>query len=160
MVAAQSSICRSSEFKNILPAAYGIFVTSILQIIHYFLLYFATAMHFSPTKNIINRLLALHLVILFAIGNTPKQFLHDAFAVHIDNSHLCDMAGKHQDCMHKASYTCQLEHPVINTDYTSTIYIPAFTCLPLFTTDYSILNTWFSTSVDGLKESRGPPSRA
>ncbi|MEP6846124.1 MAG: hypothetical protein ABI861_08970 [Panacibacter sp.] len=117
-------------------------------------------MHFSLTRNIIKRLIALHLVILFAIGITPKQFLHDAFAGHIDSSHHCDMAGKHQDCVHKAGYTCQLEHLVINADFTSATHIPAVACLPLFTPDYSIIYTWFSSSVDGLKESRGPPSLA
>ncbi|MEO7265530.1 MAG: hypothetical protein ABIW38_11485 [Ferruginibacter sp.] len=96
-------------------------------------------------------------MLVFAISITPRQFLHDFFAGHIDTSHHCNADGKTMGCLHTAGYSCQLDSPVVNNAYYSPVPDYVLQILPVYSHQYALLFTSFPSSLDNVKESRGPP---
>ncbi len=77
-----------------------------------------------PDCKIIKQLSAALLLLLFLVGNTPKQWLHNIFANHTDYKKDAalnnDIAG-----IYKLRYHCQCDQPVIESPFV--ISVSAFT---------------------------------
>ena len=111
-----------------------------------------------PTKKTIQKFIAFLLIIIFSISITPKPFLHKLLAKHTDRHHTCNNADKSAACIHNSFYHCQLDNLVVNTEYFSSHNFPDISLEPFYLQHAATLFSSYSSSVDNVNESRGPPS--
>jgi hypothetical protein len=91
-------------------------------------------------------------------GNTPKSFLHNAFAGHEDYIVVCHHSTT---CVHQQSVDCDIDNLVVNANYLSAGTVPStlisrFFIQPIPAIYLSVYEpSWFS-----FRDYTGPPFSA
>lgn len=118
-------------------------------------LYFATKFHFLNSKEIIHKILALTLLLVFTLSSMPKLFLHEAIADHKDVT-TCTHTEK-GPCLHQQSFNCHAHDLVVRSPYLN-LEVPFYFESFVGYKEVSpiLLSPTFYTAVSE-KESRGPP---
>ncbi|HUS03386.1 MAG TPA: hypothetical protein VMY77_16715 [Chitinophagaceae bacterium] len=105
-------------------------------------------------RSYIQRVLAGILLIVFALSSTPKRFLHNVFAKHIDSGNKRNDSTPYQ--FNLSGYNCDTDNQVAESAFDRDSYsfeLPVFS----YYSSYSIKNASF-TSVPGIYSLlRGPP---
>lgn len=69
-------------------------------------------------NKIIRQVSAIALVLLFVLGNTPKQWVHDLFASHVDYKNGI-VEPTHPVNVYQSSFHCQTDHFVVESPFTN-----------------------------------------
>jgi len=117
--------------------------------------YFIFFLRYNKT---IRSLVAGFLLFIFAFSNTPKSFLHEAFATHKDSVSSC--TSKTGYCIHQESYNCHFDNLVVTTAYVIAVSQPAIDIVVSLKAHYCSLSpSPYTVPVCG-RENKGPPSIA
>jgi hypothetical protein len=105
-------------------------------------------------KSYITRIVSSLLLLAFVLGITPKKFLHDAFAKHIDikSRHKTDQPYQ----ISIAGYNCDCDNLVAESTF---IYDPQAFTFPVFHSfcSYTLEDISFSSISKLYSPLRGPP---
>jgi len=69
-------------------------------------------------NKIIRQFTALALLLLFVLGNTPKLWVHDLFASHVDYKNGI-VEPTHPTNGYQSSFHCQTDHFVVESPFTN-----------------------------------------
>jgi hypothetical protein len=102
----------------------------------------------------ITRFLSGLLLIVFTLGITPKRFLHNVFAKHIDSSNKRNGDNPYQ--LSVSGFNCDNDNLVAESTFVieqNSFQIPLFVCY----SSYVIKNISFSSNPKIFSYLRGPP---
>jgi len=71
-------------------------------------------------NKIIHQFAALAMLLLFVLGNMPKQWMHDLFANHIDYKNGI-VEPTHPTNVYQSSFHCQTDHFIIESPFTNDV---------------------------------------
>ena len=97
------------------------------------------------------------LMVFFALSITPKRFLHDIFAKHIDNSKGPVKNNSHPYQLDNAGYNCDNDNLVAESSFEieqQNFSFPVFFCFSA----YTIQHISFSSTFGIYSPLRGPPA--
>lgn len=106
--------------------------------------------------DLIQKRLALFLLVVFALSATPKIFFHELLANHKDGL-VCNKQDKSKPCLHRQAYHCQFDDLVVTAPYLSAV--PAISLNnPTFVTQHEacVLPQTIAAPLRHV-DSRGPP---
>jgi len=91
---------------------------------------------------------------VFALSITPKRFLHNAFAKHVDNR--CKNTNDHPFQLGVSGYNCDNDNQVAESPFVSVHHAFSF---PLFLSfpAYTVKDISFSSTTGIYSPLRGPP---
>jgi hypothetical protein len=107
-------------------------------------------------NKIIRQFTAIALLLLFVLGNMPKQWMHDLFANHVDYKNGI-VEQPHNTNVYQSSFHCQTDHFIVESPFTNDLP-PMLTDRLVGYLQYKNLPYNFST-VDHHRQIalRGPP---
>lgn len=108
----------------------------------------------------IKKIPALLLILVFTLGNMPRQFFHEALASHRDSFTNCNHAQKKSGCFHQVNYNCHYDNLVVNTVYEADPLYSPVTTAALASDYYSFVLLSRNSPHPGNNENRGPPLNA
>lgn len=102
----------------------------------------------------IQRVLACYLLVVFALSITPKRYLHNAFARHVDGNNRKDSHTPYQ--FNTAGFNCDNDNLVAESSFENGQSVFQF---PLFSSFASYLEKpiFFPTVEQLYSRLRGPP---
>lgn len=102
------------------------------------------------------RFLSGLLLMVFALSITPKRFLHNAFAKHIDSNHENNNDKPYQ--LTNSGYNCDSDNLVAESAFLNDLH--SFVFPPSYTfCSYIFKNTSFSSTSEIYSPLRGPPAK-
>jgi hypothetical protein len=106
----------------------------------------------------IKKIPAFLLILVFTLGNMPRQFFHEVLASHRDSVTSCNHAQKTMGCIHQVNFNCHYDNLVVNTAYEAESFsVPD--CIVVHSSNYSnIFNSPGNPLHPGTKENKGPPA--
>lgn len=69
-------------------------------------------------NKVIRQITALALLLLFVLGNTPKQWVHDLFASHVDYKNGIVEPAQPTN-VYQSSFHCQTDHFIVDSPFTN-----------------------------------------
>ena len=104
--------------------------------------------------NHIKRFLSFLLLIVFVLGITPKRFLHNVFAKHIDTRD--DKNNTHPYQFNLSGYNCDTDNVVAESAFVADQHSLVFPILISFSS-YILRSTSFTSPPEVYSALRGPP---
>lgn len=105
-------------------------------------------------KTLIQRIIALFMLVLFAFSITPKKFLHDLVANHHDIKYS---AGQTNAQLSKTGFNCQTDNLVVESPFENTLSAPEIFVPSVYIhLNESLTKTFFSFN-NIISALRGPP---
>jgi hypothetical protein len=108
-------------------------------------------------NTVIQKVLALAMLLIFAFSITPKKYLHDLVADHTDyySFHISTEASVGQ-----AGFNCHCDDLVVSTPFIPTAFTTDIS-LPTLYNEYVVTSfRQFNLSTQYTKDLRGPPAIA
>jgi len=119
-------------------------------------LYLQLRINFLFRSVYIIRLLSGLLLVVFALSITPKKFLHNVFAKHIDSRHEKNNRKPYQ--LTNSGYNCDSDNLVAESTFLNDL--PSFEFpVPTSFSSYAVRNISFSSITAIYSPLRGPPAR-
>lgn len=97
---------------------------------------------------------------VFALGNMPRQFFHEALASHRDTVTNCNHAQKEMGCIHQVNYNCHYDNLVVNTAYESATFAAPVLIIAKLPNRYIFHISPGASPLPGNKVNKGPPAIA
>jgi len=97
------------------------------------------------------------MLVIFVFGITPKRFLHNIFAKHIDNSLQSNTDKPFQ--LNKSGFNCDCDNLVAESTFLNDLQVFAFP-LSFSYSSYSIKDISFTSATKVYSLLRGPPVKS
>jgi hypothetical protein len=118
------------------------------------LICFATTLQLR-NLNIIQKTLAVGMLLLFAFSTMPKKYLHDLVADHKD---FYSFQSADEATVYQTGFNCHCDDVVVSTPFVEASFTFNVAALPCYKAPaFSSYNFYFLNSCS-TKDSRGPPA--
>jgi hypothetical protein len=108
----------------------------------------------------IKKFIPVLFLLIFALGNMPRQYFHEELASHRDSVTACNHAQNAMGCFHQVNFNCHYDNLVVNTVYEAESFnVPVYPVVHSIKY-YTLFISPGNPPHPGNKENKGPPALA